>query len=356
MTPTHGNGADVPHLEIRIPDFEVSWAGKFPLGRGFCFGSDDGKIALTDEEGVPWLLPLLVSASGEAVNGIAGFGNWLAISTRAEVTLWGLPIAKGQKQVTALIPHGAFGVAGTSGGNFVAPIGIDGVLEAKPDMSGQTDVTIHSADEKTMSVYRLISIPFNGGDLVVAACRSSGVASSMFMRDGRLPNVHLATLEGVDVIDVCPIATSEFPTAVAAVGKDGTLVFIKRPLSNESSLTTKFEKVKGTVYRILSCRGHIFVLTSDGLFMLANCVERFLGDDAVEAATTHIFVMPMEAVDANLYLDRWLLVTMLNCVWRIDIESIHESIPTDFDVSRSFAAQWQFTERVTGGAALMCSN
>src|SRR5438132_13390083 len=70
---------------VHIPfsgEFEVCWAGPHPFHAGFCFGSTDGKIILTDEEGMPLAPPRKGSASGEAINGVAGVGTWRGGSTR----------------------------------------------------------------------------------------------------------------------------------------------------------------------------------------------------------------------------------------------------------------------------------
>src|SRR5947209_17690357 len=59
MTPLPENGGTiVPCLHIGLPEgFEVCWAGPNPLGDGFCFGSTDGRLLFTDDEGRP--LPVL---------------------------------------------------------------------------------------------------------------------------------------------------------------------------------------------------------------------------------------------------------------------------------------------------------
>src|SRR5437660_7505961 len=96
-SPPHGNSTVVPFLGIGLPDgFDVCWAGPSPLS-GLCFGSTDGKILFTDEQGrtLPDLQPGRGSVSGEAINGVVGAGTWAVVSTRGDVNCWPLPGAEG---------------------------------------------------------------------------------------------------------------------------------------------------------------------------------------------------------------------------------------------------------------------
>lgn len=345
---TLDGSASFQHVEIKIPSFEVSWAGRSPVGTGFCYGSEDGKIAFSDENGVGFTYPESISESGEAVNGVAAFENWFVVSTRAEMTAWSLP-TEAKPESKTLIPHGSYGILQTKSNRFLAPIGLDGIAEIQPTRAERLDVTLHDIDEKKVHVYRLAAAPAIDGDLIAAACRFDGVGFCKCSTDGMQSLFQIATVEAIDVVDVCSIATSTFPSAFAAVGKNGTLIFVKKPFTNIVPLTTKYKKVTGTAYRILSCRGHVFVLTSDGIFMLANIVDQMFGNKGRKRSTTHIFVIPLEAVDMNLYLDKWLLVIMPDAVWRIDIEQIHNSIPENDqgDISQDISSRWSLSERLS---------
>ena len=92
-------------VEPPASGFVVCWAASNPFGQGFFFGSEDGQLLLTDEEGRALRHPFPGSTSGEAVNGIAGFGKWLAVTTRQDVTLWTLPEKRGGKTFRATFPH-----------------------------------------------------------------------------------------------------------------------------------------------------------------------------------------------------------------------------------------------------------
>src|SRR5205823_5853279 len=100
--------AESRNLLSRIPfhDFEVVWAGSLPGHGGFCFGSDDGRIAITDKTGVT------VQGGGrvseEAINGVAVIRQCMAMSTRSEVGIQTLARTP-EEQSLVKFPMGAHG-------------------------------------------------------------------------------------------------------------------------------------------------------------------------------------------------------------------------------------------------------
>jgi hypothetical protein len=89
----------------------------------------------------------------------------------------------------------------------------------------------------------------------------------------------------------------------------------------------KFPSVKGVAYRVLSCRGDLYLLTSKGLYVLAKLAGRLLSKELVPGISTPILPLPMEAVDASLVANRWLLLVMANEVRKFDADLIHQSVP-----------------------------
>ena len=101
------------------------------------------------------------------------------------------------------------------------------------------------------------------------------------------------------MVDVCALDAKAHSHAVAAVARDGTLIFFPDILHRTAPKTIKFRSVRGTVYRILSARGDIFMLTSKGLFLLANLAERLAQGGWTGSVTTNILPLPIAAADAN---------------------------------------------------------
>jgi hypothetical protein len=91
-TISNGGASRLFLAEIRFRDFEICWAGPNPVGPGFCFGSEGGRLLFTDEDGSPPDHPPdKGTMSGEAINGAAGLGRWLTVTSRQDVTfevLW----------------------------------------------------------------------------------------------------------------------------------------------------------------------------------------------------------------------------------------------------------------------------
>lgn len=333
----NGDGFTVPSASIGFPQgFEVCWAGPpNPFSKGLCFGSLDGKILFADEEGSPLrlpgkgiMLPGKGSASQEAINGVACLGTWVVVTTRQEVNFWPLPGTEGGHQYGFAFPYGAHDVTVTRSGYFIAPLGRTGIMVEKPPFRPGTHVTVHCADKADFYAYRVIALQSQTeGEVLICACRCGGIAAGKFSgAQGTLP-MSTATFEGLDVVDICPLDPGADSLAIAALGRDGTLVLFQDVLQDKKPLTMKFVSVIGTAYRVLSCLGDIYLLTSKGLYLLAKLAGRFLANELVRGTITPVLSLPMEGVDANLAANRWLLVVLANAVHKFDVELIHQSIP-----------------------------
>src|SRR5205823_2527306 len=126
--------------------------------------------------------------------------------------------------------------------------------------------------------------------------------------------------------DICGIGGAG-SLAVAAIARNGALILMHDVFQDKHPITMKFDNVEGTAYRLLGCRGHLFLLTSKAIYVLARLVDRFLAGEPVGSITTPMLVMLTDAADANLCGERWLLVVMSDGVRRYDIARIHDSVP-----------------------------
>jgi hypothetical protein len=315
---------------VRFNELEVCWAGPHPFRAGFCFGTEDGRLLFTDELGNDcYGGPTKGSISGEAINGVASWRQWLMVTTRREANLVTLlPMSAENKTLAAIFPAGAHGVITTVSGYFVCPLGPSGLMVVKPQLGVEQFVTVLGGPEGSPYVYRVISLGAPGGkEILACATRKDGVSVVQFGEQERKHNLNTITFDGLDVVDVCTLNPGADSLAVAAVDRDGTLILFRDVLQDNKPVTMKFDTVEGTAYRLLSCRGHLYLLTSKGLYVLGKLAERFVGGESIEAATTPVLPLPMEAVDANLYKDQWLLVVLTDEVRRYDIGLIHESTP-----------------------------
>jgi len=308
--PRDGNGAGVPFLRKRfdgIEGFDVCWAGSHPFEPGFCFGSTDGRLLLTDETGQALGDVVKSSASGEAINGVASWQDWVSISTRAEVTF----DCVGPRKTRLMFDVGSHGVIATKSGYFLAPLGPSGLMTLKPQAGAPNQaVDIINPSAGQAYFYRVICLRApDGGEVLAFAHRTSGLGAMLFTGSEDHP-LNEISYAGLDVIDVCAVPRADAPLAVAAVGKDGTLILSRDALHDKHPVTMRFEQVQGAAYRLLSARGHLFLLTSQALYLMFGLAERFLSREPVTKSPAPVAVVPMEAVDANLYQDEWLLTVM----------------------------------------------
>jgi len=308
---------------IRIKDFDVSCVAPSPFGVGFAFGSDDGKIMFTDKAGTSTGSP-----SGEAINGIASIGNSIAVSSRQEVVLRTWTPENHRRHTLCVIPHGAHGVSATAGGYYVAPLGETGIMMLKASSSPGDSVGVMTAERDNMYFYRVLSQPGRDGkDLLICAARHGGIGIAEVRWEDKSYTMRTARFPELDAIDVCFVGGKPESPAIAAVGRDGSLILVRDMLHLKEPLTMKFDTIKGKAFRLLSARGHLFLLTSSALYGLMNLGKRLLDGLPERKFTTPIFMIPLDAVDASLVGDRWLPVVMPDEVLLFDLKLIEANTP-----------------------------
>src|SRR6266851_806083 len=298
---SNGNSSTPLFAHLRFKDFEVCWAGPHPYRAGYCFGSEDGQILFTDEQGnVMYSGPTKGSDSGEAINGLASWQNWLAISTRAEVNLVAFPTPSESKQLSAIVPAGAHGIVTTASGYFVASLGRLGLMVVKPQLGAYPSVTaISGPAEEAPYIYGVISLKQGTHEVLACAGRAGGVAAMEFRGDEPKYTMSTITFDGLDVVDICALEPGLDSLTAAAIGRDGTVILFRNVLEDKRPMTVKFDTITGTAYRLLCCLGDLYLLTSTGLFVLAMLGERFVNGELVPGITTPVLPIPMQATDAN---------------------------------------------------------
>lgn len=340
--------------EYQYPDFEISWAGEGPWNRGLCFGSEDGRIRFVTDDGEPTGLPHPIFDSGEAINGVALSGQWLAASTRSEVAIVNLWTAEGDVRSTDY-PGGAHGVVATAAGGFLAPLGTDGLLSVRPGPGPAPSFQISRATEKVLNFTKLALLASDRSEdhFACAARRDGMVALSVVQNEFR--ELRYVRAPGLDIVDLCAIGTPACPLAVAGLGADGS-VHLSRDLGGaEMPQRFRIADLRGTPYTILHSGGHLFVLTSEALYAFPDVASRFLAGGLIRGAG---FGRPIRAVDAYLAYDRILIVlcdrvldvpagSLATVDWGSDQaqSSMIEAVPTPKD------RPWELGERAFASVA-----
>jgi hypothetical protein len=326
--PSNGEPRRALFASLRLKDFDVCWAGPSPILDTFCFGSEDGSLLFTDRDGLVTHGPMPGSFSGEAINGVASFEGWLAVSTRAEVTTGKLCSDTEQPGGVVVFHHGAHGIAASPSGYFVAPLGRTGIMMLRAGSNPSDRVSVLTSNRPEIDFYRVIVLPgVKGRDVLVSACLRGGIGITEVEWGQEEYLMHVGTSEGMDVVDVAAIGSDSNSLAVAALGRDGTLMLVRDALQDKRPVTLKYKTVSGTAYRLLHCRGHVFVLTSKGLYGLFNLAQRYLEGVTPGGPPLRILRVEMEASDARVVKDRWLLVVLPDEVRRFDVQALEQDAP-----------------------------
>ena len=309
-------------LDIPTGDFEVVWAGPNPTGgSGFCFGSEDGRMLLTDDRGRPAGPPVEVAASREAVNGIVVNGDYLAVGTRADVTVWS---GVGENVLTrrAVVPAGAHALATTSRGVLVASSGRLGWLLLDP-AGGSVTSTGGSPNQLARREYFYQTVVLRdeaGQDVLACAMRQGGVGVARLPDPGRPFQFHTVALPSFDAVDICPLGHG---LAVAVAGRDGAIVLSRDAIAGQDAQARNLTLLRGDIYRLACCQGHLVVLTSQALYVLLDVATEFLAAPDALPAPAPVFTLPVKGVDANVAADRYVLVvTDENVVLRVDVQAL----------------------------------
>lgn len=306
---------------IALPDFEPSWGGPSFHGDGFCFGSEDGRVLLTDLDGVPRGPAETLSNLGEAINGLAFIApRWLSFSTRDELVI--LTLSKTKPIVGATLPGGAHGVIASRSGYFLAPLGSSGLMVCRPTEDSHQSITVSRGTAEAIDIYQVTIFPDGSGrETVACAARMGGVAAMYFAGDSGNDGLSILTLKDLDVVDVCPVSPGN--PALAALATDGTVILFNDAVRDRTPFTVRYEGLKGVAYRLLSCRGYLFLLTSQALYVIADLVKLslsgFKGD-----VTTPMLAVPMQGIDANLCDDDWLIVVTPDGALRFDVQLLDD--------------------------------
>jgi len=166
-------------------------------------------------------------------------------------------------------------------------------------------------------------------ETLACATRRGGIAALSVPHPGaEQVTISSSTFSGLDVVDVCSLGPRLPTPAVCAVGKDRTLVFFRNVLQDRRGVVLKFDRVKGTAYRLICAKGHLLLLTSRSLYIFKGLTRSYLEGQPIERVPTLVREIPMEAVDANLAHDRWLLVVTVAGVQVFDLNMLLGLEPT----------------------------
>jgi hypothetical protein len=326
---SNGGSSKPTFTDLRFDaGFAPCWAGRPQLMKvGLVVGSLDGRLLFMDDPGKAVGEPFKVSASGEAINGVATLPNWVVASTRDEVNFWPLPDSPEGQTFGFTFPLGAHMVTATASGYIVAALGQTGIMAAKPPFGVGIPVKVSSTLADGLYVYRVVPVGSeNGDDVLACALRTGGIATMGLPGSQESQNINTVSFEGLDFIDIAALEPGSSSRAAVALGLDGTLVLFRDIVHDKNPITLRYDIVEGIAYRVLSCRGDVYILTGNALYMLNNLSGRFLAGKEV-AVDTQILTLSIDGVDANLAGEASLVLTTSEGVVVFDIDRLRTSSP-----------------------------
>jgi hypothetical protein len=316
----------VPYYMFTFPKTHVTWAGAHPQTRNFCFGTEDGSVSVRN------MLDMEIAhnniiASQEAINGIAFSHDMMAVSTRAELLV--RQVVSSSAHHTILYPSGSHGVIAMGQRGFIAPLGSSGAMTVIPLPNGGFRNRVFRRPEVDLYFYKmkyLGSTP-TGDSVVACAGRTDGIMVLSVAHDGTPQELRVQTghtsdnTEQLDIVDVCRLTSAVYPYAAVALGIDNSLYFCRDLLHHGMQRPPiRFNGMIGTGYTILSDNNHIYVLTSEVLYIFYGLATRFLSDEHVaDAAGCDVAI---QAADLMIAYNKYLLLLIDHGVMMYKIDDI----------------------------------
>jgi hypothetical protein len=299
--------------EIPFPGPQVTWAGEFPWRfeggplqpKHLCFGTDDGSIFVMDREGKT-LDSLKSPRNLESINGVAFTESMMAVSTPAEVVVLTKPTPQVEPR-SFLFEQGAHEVIATGRGEFLAPMGLKGVMHLRKRSEEVVQRNDFRHVDFDIYFYKMayVGMTGEGTEIVACAARRHGLLTVSIDSEGKPEWIGMNKGQGadgvqeIDVIDVCPLPSDEYPFAVVALGIDNTLHFTFDIRHENPSMGLRFQEMRGTAYTLLAGGGHLFVLTSEEFYILPGLGARFLSKERFRTKVP-VFRHPIAAFDCSI--------------------------------------------------------
>ena len=195
--------------------------------------------------------------------------------------------------------------------------------------------------EHALNFYKVMSHWKDGTETLVFAARDDGIFSielpSSFPRATAARGFNGFQFPDLDFVDICSLGSS----SAAALSADGAMVFFRDMLSEtEQPITIKFPGIAGTAYRLLNLQGHLVLLTSTALYVLAHLTSRFLDGHPIDREPAFVPSFAMEAVDMNAFRGSEILVVLTEHVELLDVNRLLEQAKHSESLPQS-NGKWQ---------------
>jgi hypothetical protein len=211
---------------------------------------------------------------------------------------------------------GAHGVIASEEGRILAPMGSDGLLIIRPSDNGPPTSTILMPDGATPYFYQTIQIGTSekGKEWFASACRDDGIVLIPIGPDREngefelMSKTNPRTGKVEDIVSLCSLHRPGHPYALALLSIDKTIYFTT-DVRTVAFTGIALDRMDGTPYSIHSAQGHLFILTSEKLYVMKDVAERAIHDPkGFSRDPIKSFSLEADAVDCSIVANEYLIL------------------------------------------------
>ena len=264
-------------LRHQLPRESISWIGQGLETSSRFFGAFEGSFYDVKKavNGKSWTTPFYRDGL-DAVNGAATLGEFLAVTSRSEIRLFGRdkPVRADDRSGLGKFLFGGHGVTAIQGlSTFLVSLGSHGLARIVPV---RKQVVAHLFDSFSIGInfYKAARVGVVAdGELVATACRKSGVGVLVLNKERLREFSRLRPFGGLDIIDIHPLRTPRLPRALLALSRDGTICFTPDILNSNKVTAIKPTVPMSEAYGMVVSDGHGFILTDSRLVCIPEIVD-----------------------------------------------------------------------------------
>lgn len=309
----------------------VTWVGVMPWLNGFVYGDEEGWLRFTNVDGPSKSnTPYKIIESDRSINQVAfdeceGF-RYLGACTASNIAIHQFT-HDGTYLDSETYDWGGHGIYSAGCGAFLVPRGQYGlsVISLRADRRRIREHLMKP--HKFTYFYSMcrIGLMAESKELWACAGRSAGLLAISLDRAAKPEVLHSfnSTKRVHDYVGVCSIATKTMPFAMVSLSRNGEVDFSVDFLKDRTPLTWHFSHTQGVAYSLAAVGGHLFILTSNGLYSCIDIVARFLrGELKAGVETVTVRHLPLDIIDVAVAYDQWVLVLQHDKIIRIAINDL----------------------------------
>ncbi len=316
---------------IRFPGPVITWVGEMPWTGGIAFGDEDGRLRYS---GLEWPLkvgePFTVITSDRPINQVA-FNTFSGHRLLAACTASNIAIRRvgedGDFIDSTVFEVGGHGVYPTRWGGFLIPLGPGGLAAFYPNSDGGISQNVLKHKMPFPYYYSMcrIGLTPDGKELWACAGRSGGLLA-VTLDEKSVPQV-VRSFQSVkrpkDYVSVWAIGNELMPFATISLSRDRQVDFSENLVEDRTPLTWHAPQIQGVGYSLFATGGHLFILTSTGIYVGIDIVNMFLARK-LKSGITKVRYLPVEAIDFAVLYGRWIIVLQHNMLMMLEIARIAE--------------------------------